>query len=155
MLYGWELDEDKLLAFAKEIGLQEFSFCGYEREELKGRNIDPANITDCGDEYPGMVRVREFNAFRTMEELFAQFLDELNIRTCLVNPLRAVYTADGDTTQIYAFYSNYHCRDAPSKWELEELHWVMDEFDMSRELKWWFSIEEPHWRDPLEPDPLR
>ncbi|KAF7795087.1 hypothetical protein EIP86_006232 [Pleurotus ostreatoroseus] len=155
MFYGWELDEEKLLAFAEKIGLKRFSTCCYQRDQLKDRNIDPANVTDCSDRFPGMVRVREFNVFRTMSALFALYLDELDIDTCLVSPIRTVFTADGLTTQIYAFYSNYHCGDAPRKAELEDLHWVMDEFDMSREMKWWFSAEDPHWRHPLDPDPHR
>ena len=155
MFYGWELDREKLFVFAKEIGLQRFSFCCYDQEKLKDRDIDPANVTVCGDRFPGMVRVREFDAFRTMSALFALFLDELDIDTCLVHPIRTVFTADGHTTQIYAFYSNYHCRDAPKKSDLKELHWVMDEFDMSREMKWWFSTEDSSWRNPLDPDPYR
>ncbi|KAF7795084.1 hypothetical protein EIP86_006229 [Pleurotus ostreatoroseus] len=155
MLYGWELAEEKLLAYAKEIGLQSFSTYACERQELEGRNVDPVDVTELHDVIsPDTVRVRTFSPIRTMEALFDFYLDELDINTCLIHPVRAVHTADGYTTHIYAFYSNYHCEDAPTKKELEELHWAMEEFDLSREMKWWFSIEDPHWRSPLDPAPL-
>ena len=156
MCYGWELVEDKLLEYAEEIGVREYAMYCCNKEELKGRNIDPANILEPPrGRPPGTVGVRVFSPLRTMEELFAVYLDVLDIDTCLINPIRAVYTPEGSTTHIYTFYTNYHCDDAPTKPQLEALRWAMDEYGLSRELKWWFSVEEPHWRDPSDPWPLR
>ncbi len=154
MFYGWELDEEKILTFAEEVGMQATATYSCKRRELEGLIINPADITDLSDEIaPDRVGVRAYSPLRTLEKIFSVYLERLNIDDCLMNSIRTGLSPEGDTTRIYAFYSNYYCDDAPTKKQLDILHWVMDENQLSRELKWWFCATDCDWRAPNEPWP--
>ena len=154
MFYGREVNADKTVALAEEYGLAETQWTTCDRDDLGGRDIDPADVSE--DRLrPGMVRVRSLSPTWTMINVFDWYLNELKLERCVMSPIRLAIHPDGTTTEIFAFYSNYHHKHAPSRADLKHLEWVMDEHGIGGELKWWFSARDADWRGPNEEWPHR
>ncbi|KAJ3542395.1 hypothetical protein NM688_g5974 [Phlebia brevispora] len=145
--YGWELNEEKILEFAKENGMEVRAQEMWLKSEVT-EDIPPEDITPHERHPEDWVYVRYFNRNRTIIKVFIAYMQELDIRGRGIGwPIRVALSPKG-TTRVFAFYSNYTTDGAPKSRYLDMLSWVMDEFGMGGELKWWLSSSDCDWRSP-------
>ncbi|KAJ3542392.1 hypothetical protein NM688_g5973 [Phlebia brevispora] len=144
--YGWELNEDKILEYAKENGFERTSRytcykCALE-EDPDSKDVTPHPTN------PKMVYITKFNRYNTILAVFDAFMEELGIEKMGVSyPIRAVVSPN-ISTRIFAFYSNYTIGEGTSDKNIDVLSWVMDEYGMGGEPKWWLCAMDCDWRDP-------
>ncbi|KAJ3542394.1 hypothetical protein NM688_g5975 [Phlebia brevispora] len=145
--YGWELNEEKILQFAKMDGLEVRVQHTWLKSEVP-KDIPPEDITPDEHHPENWVSVWSFSRYHTIVNVFATYVKELDIKGRGPSwPIRVVMSPKG-TTHIIAFYTNYTTDKAPSSRDLDMLSWAMDEFGMGGELKWWLCATDWDWREP-------
>lgn len=148
--YGWKLDFDKVLAFAKESGIAAYSNILTLKDDITDE--DPADITpDLLGPESRFVVVRTFSSISTIIEVLTWFLNELEIEAPHSCPIQSVVEPrdpdDMGLTVIFAVYTNYQLDDAPSDGELEALQEAMDDMVIG-DLRWWFNPHGIGWNPP-------
>ncbi|KAJ3522719.1 hypothetical protein NM688_g8837 [Phlebia brevispora] len=147
--YGWELNEAKILQYAKENGLERKARltgykCAMNLEDLNSPDVTPH------PEDPDLVYITKFDRFDTICEVFYAFMEELGLDKMGVSyPIRVVLSPNV-STRIFAFFSNYNIDEGISDKDIDVLSWVMDEDGLGGEPKWWLCATDCDWRDSSE-----